>query len=165
MRPQATPTFDDQEIAEDEVLYRHCKNYVQVSLNRDTGEYVLSDQVFTELHGGCSVEIESLIQRGSDTARSRYDHHNAFAIVSVTVGEVRSLEYGDKGAKGTKGLNVAYTPIDNGAPGGPNPYHADIFPLPRGSAQKALKRKMRNVIPIDQARAAIEYAKKQQGRH
>jgi hypothetical protein len=159
MTPQTTPKFDDKEITDDEVLYRHCKTASQVSLNRDNGTYVLSNQVFAGLRGGCSIEIKSLLDRDGQTPEMRVHANDSFALVSITAGEVRTIEYtSDK--KPMKGLSVAFTPIAGDQHVRANPYHGDIFPEPKESAKKALTRKAVEVVPVNQVRAAIEYAKK-----
>ena len=104
-------------------------------------------------------ELASLVLDAGETEITRYAAQNSFALVSVTVDQVRTLKFGS--ADGTKtGLKVAYTPQDASQFGPANPYHADIFPGPSESASKALTKLKIEIIPIDQQRAAIEYAKK-----
>lgn len=158
MIPQETPNFDDDSIALSEILFRLCKTAAQVS-RREDGVYVLSSQIFSQNGSGCSIEFKSLLDAAGQTPQARVAAHNAFGSVSVTAQQVRTLKY--KGPDGDKqGLKIAHTPLDAEKLGGPNPYHGDIFPGPTPSANKALTRLIEIVVPVDQARAAVEYAKR-----
>lgn len=169
MKPQAKPEIDDPEIDNADVLWRPVKTYSQLALHED-GHFVLSSKVFSTHDGGCSVEIESLLIAAGETVQSRAVANEAVAIISVTVDEVRKLRYGKPRALGLgqpkepqDRLYVAYTPIPEGEPDGPNPYHADIFPGPTDSADKKLTQLARArplILQIDQTNAALEYAKR-----
>ena len=142
MNPQATPTFDDLEIANDEVLFRFCKTHIQLSRHKETGQYILSDQVFTAWQ---EVVVLSRLSRftiteAGETAQSRYDHHSAFALVSITVERVRTLQFNSNG-KAQVGLKVAYTPIAAGEPDGPNSYRMTFSQ----SQLRARKRRSRKI--------------------
>ena len=169
MTPQTKPETDDPEISNADVLHRHVKTFSQLARHAD-GHLVYSSKIFSPNDGGCSVEIESLLNLANETAASRAVANNSCAVVSVTVQEVRSLRYGKPRALGVgqpkepqDRLYVAYTPIPAGETDGPNPFHGDIFPGPTDSAEKkltVLAKARADLVPLDQALAEAEWAKK-----
>jgi hypothetical protein len=71
------------------------------------GTYILSPQIFAPLKGGCSIEIKSLIDAAGTDPYARCEAHRAFAMVSITVDEVRNLKF-KNGDEDKIGLKVAY---------------------------------------------------------
>jgi hypothetical protein len=160
MKPQQNPVDDDDSIANDDVLYRSCKTPHQVALNRGTGLYELSPQIFSPLKGGCSIEFKSLLDGANETPETRSAaQNNIFSVVAVTAEVVRNLEFKTGSPPVPGQLKIAYTPIPEEDDDGPNPYHGDIFPVTQ-SANIALTTKRVIVIDIDQAKAAEAYARR-----
>jgi hypothetical protein len=161
MSPAPTPQtsdpstwFDDPNIENADQLYRVCKTFVQVG-RTDDGEFYLSEKIFSALHGGVSVEIASLVAAAGQTPQDRFNAHaNAMAMVAVGVGVVRATQKKDGRGTVLENQKVAFTPQDANVPGGPNPFHADIFPAPSNSGNEKLTEESATVVEIDQARAS-----------
>jgi hypothetical protein len=152
---------DDHAIPAAERLLRICKTPMQVSLDRRTNTYVLSDQIFAALGPGCSVELCSHYEAAGETLATRVaEAGGAFAAVTVTAEKVRATAVSGDPKNATELLKVAFTPIRPGGQYAPNPYHGDIFPPTKGSSNKALTRASSTVVPVDQVAAAAAYAKR-----
>jgi hypothetical protein len=159
MTPQETPVEDDPTILPTETLFRFGMTATWISYNPDDDVYVISNMLFSRHKNGTSVEFQSLIDEDT-TVDARLEALGAFGVVSVTAENVRTLVFKNNNNKEVKGdLKIAYTPIKDGAPYGPNRYHGDIFKM-TDSSDKALSRLAVEVRPVNQEKARAAYARK-----
>ena len=151
----SNPEFDDKEISADEPFIRICKNPSQIAYDKAISQYIFSDQLFSALGPGCSIEFVSSF--APDTCESRVALNDTGAgYVQLTVGPVRTVPRADKELTH---LGVAYTPLGANDQGGPNEHHGDIFPPASSGAYKKLRKMCTSLIVQDQKLAAEMYFK------
>lgn len=148
-----SPTVDDPAISDDEVFIRICKNPSQIAYDKATSTYVFSDQLFSALGPGCSIEFVSSFAPQANEHRVALSPSGA-GHVQLAVGAVRKVPRADKEATM---LGVAYTPLSAAEQGGPNEHHGDIFPPASGGAYKKLRKLCLSLVVQDQTLAAQLY--------
>lgn len=160
--------YDDPEISNDDTLIRGIRSDKHI-VRLPGGRYGVSDQLWSSQHGGCSVELKSLLKAANETAETRANATGDMGASSIEVGAVRATH--NRIHPTTKAeyerLGVAYTPVDESEPFGPNKFHCDIFPILSPQAKGAIgKPGSRNLYQkagllfLDQKRAAQIWAER-----
>jgi len=150
--------YDDPEIADNDELLRVVKTPLHVVPLGD-GTYGLSPQLWTSQKGGCSVELSSLVAADGGDAPKRVVANGGIGAAGIGVDAVRSTmnRIDERTKQGIEPLGVAYTPILDDQPFGPNPYHSDVFPKLGNPGRNTLHAKAR-VLLLDQKTAAELHA-------